>query len=116
MTVAEKLRRNRKITMTTRQRSEQGKFHIVHRLLNGFGTVEKYPQLGRGGQLLWIVGKSARIACAHLDGIRTGLSLDGQDNRALGDLAVDEPGSRLVVLDAIDDPPSYRANGDRSCR
>ena len=101
MSVAETLRRKRKITSTTSAmvRSSVNFTSWTESRIDCRAVVEDV-QVDRGRQLLAELRAGAlEHAVHHLDGVGAGLPLDGQHDRAL----VVEPAGDLVVLHAVDD-------------
>ena len=112
ISVAERLRRNRKITSTT--------IAMVSISVNSTSRMEprmdcdasKAMERWIGGRnFLAELGQQALDIVHHLHGIGAGLPLDRQDDGAL----VVVPGDDLVVIDAVDDVAEF-FQPHRRCR
>ncbi len=100
ITVAETLRRKRKMTRTTRQRvSSRVNCTSLTDAWMGSALSNRMLRLAEAGIWLLKLGSRALTALETCDGIGAGLALDGQQDAAV----VVEPGGHLVVLDAVED-------------
>ena len=100
MTVAEMLRRNRKITSTTSamDRSSVNLTSLTESRI-GHRAVVEHVEVDRRRQLRPEGGQELLDRVDHLDGVGAGLALDGEDDGAL----VVVPARHLVRLHAVDD-------------
>ena len=106
ITVAETLRRKRKITITTSTKASS----IVNFTSFTDSRIDsersnRTRSLTDGGISFPRTGRSAFTSSATCDRVRARLALDREDDRALGRLVVEVPRRRLVVLDAVDHAP-----------
>src|SRR5262249_4242319 len=97
MIVAERLRRKRKITITTRK-SVSRRVNFTSLTEARFGAVAMDLKVDAGGQLAAELRQQRAHAVGDFDGVRAGLLLHGENERAL----VAEPRRRLVVLHVIE--------------
>ena len=105
MSVAETLRRNRKITSTTSDdRQHQRELHVVHRFADGLRAVVDDIQLHRGRHLL----AERRAADRLIRSTTSTVLVPGwRCTTSMMERRVVEPAGHLVVLDAVDDAAQF---------
>ena len=80
-----------------------GELHVIVRFFDGLRTIVEDVHPDRRRQLGAEDRQQFLDVLRHLHGIRAGLALNREKDRALVAVLVVKPGAGLVVLDAVDD-------------
>ena len=108
ISVADTFRRNRKITRITRPMvSTQRELHVADRGADRLRAVEQHVELHGAGDLGADLRQERPDRVDDLDGVRAGLALDREHDRAVGAV----PARHAVVLDAVDHAARRRRAG-----